>query len=297
MTPPIAIDAALRALDRGDDSTTYVEVLRLRAEATPDALAFAFLDESEKVSRSLTYAELDARARAIAVELGRTLSPGDRAILLYPPGIDFIEAFMGCLYAGVVAVPMAPPLPARLRTAGPRLAATLRRADPRVVLTCSSSRYVKGVEQLLEDGAKLRWLETDSITNLGAVRWRRPAGLRRDDVAFLQFTSGSTASPKGVMVTHGNLLANTTMMLEAFEVDSRDVFCHWLPLFHDMGLIGCTLAPLRAGSAVYFMAPADFLTRPIRWLRAMTRFGGTVAPAPNFSYDLCVRKTSEEERA
>ena len=297
MNPIVDKETAGAVLAGMVPGTTYADIVQARALSTPDALAYAFLRDGEVVSRTITYGELDTRARAIAVELATTMSPGDRAMLLYPAGIDFIEAFIGCLYAGVIAVPMSPPLPARLRSAGPRLAATLRRADPRAVLTCSSSSYVRAVQTLLEDGAKLRWIETDGIANQGAARWRRPAELEPSEIAFLQFTSGSTATPKGVMVSHDNLLANTAMMLEVFEVTGSEVFCHWLPLFHDMGLIGCTLAPIRIGAPVYFMSPTDFLLRPIRWLKAMTRFRGTIAPAPNFSYDLCVRRTSEAERA
>jgi len=276
---------------------TFVDVLEARAIATPDQLAFAFLGDGEQITEQLTYGELRTRARAIAVELSRELSPGDRAVLFYPSGTEFIATFLGCLYAGVVAVPILPPQAARMRQAAPRLVEILRTASPQVILTSSAKGYLRQVSEFAEDIARMRWIDTDKIETRRSSLWRRPAGLGASSLAFLQFTSGSTGSPKGVIVTQGNLVANAEMISRTFALSERDVVCHWLPLYHDMGLIGCTLAPIWAGSAVYFMSPMEFLLRPVRWLQAFTRFGGTVGAAPNFGYELCLRRCTEAERA
>ena len=276
---------------------TFVDVLEARALATPDQLAFAFLGDGEQITEQLSYGELRARARAIAVELARELSPGDRAVLLYPSGIEFIAAFLGCLYAGVVAVPILPPVAARMRQAVPALLEILRAASPQAILTSSSTGYLHQMSQLAEGVARLRWIETDKVETRRSSLWRRPDGLGASSLAFLQFTSGSTGAPKGVIVTQGNLVANAEMISRTFALCERDVVCHWLPLYHDMGLIGCTLAPIWAGSPVYFMSPMEFLLRPVRWLQAFTRFGGTVGAAPNFGYELCIRRCTEAERA
>lgn len=276
---------------------TFIEVLQHRAAISPDKKAFTFLQDGEEPTRTICYGELHTRARAIAVELSRSLAPGDRAVLLYPSGIEFIEAYLGCLYAGVIAVPLFPPTPTHLEKAGRRLVEVLRNASPRAVLAPAAMRYLEAITSQLPRGELLRWVHTEAVESRLAPLWRRPEGINRDTPAFLQYTSGSTGSPRGVVVTHGNLLANQEMIRRAFEVSERDVFCHWLPMYHDMGLIGHTLAPIYFGAEVYFMSPMDFLQRPARWLKAITRFGGTVAASPNFGYELCVRRVSALDKA
>lgn len=275
---------------------TFIDVLQHRAAISPDKTAFVFLEEGEEPTWTITYAELNLRARAIAVELSRWLEPGDRAVLLYPTGIAFIEAYLGCLYAGVIAVPLFPPAPSRLEKAGARLGEVFRSANPRAILAPSELRHLEPMVALIPQAQLLRWMHTDTVeSRLGAL-WRQPRDLDRDSIAFLQYTSGSTGTPRGVVVTHGNLLANIEMIATAFDLDERDVFCHWLPMYHDMGLVGHTLAPVAIGATVTFMSPTDFLQRPARWLKAITRFGGTIAASPNFGYELCSRRVSAADR-
>jgi acyl-CoA synthetase (AMP-forming)/AMP-acid ligase II len=279
--------------------STYVDVLHARAESQPERPALTFLIGGDDANTtSLTYAAMLDRVKAIAVELSKNASPGDRAILLYPPGVEFYEAFLGCLFAGVIAVPMFPPTPSRLREAAPRLIEMFRSSAPRVVMTPSVLRsHAELLTMHYDQQELLRWVHNDTVDQRQSFRWRRPDGLDASSIAFLQYTSGSTGKPKGAMVTHGNLLANSKMILKAFELDEKDTVVHWLPAYHDMGLIGCGLAPLSGGGHIVFMSPWDFLTRPIRWLKAITRYRGTANAAPNFAFDLCVRRVSDADKA
>ncbi len=267
-----------------------VERLRSRAAEVPDWPLYTFLADGEVEVERLTHASLDQAAGRIAAALRAVAAPGERALLLYPPGLDFIAAFFGCLYAGVVAVPAYPPHP---RRDSPRLRAIARDAAPAVVLTTSALRATAGprMAQAPElEGAV--WLATD---DLPAADWREPAPAA-DDLAFLQYTSGSTALPKGVMVSHGNLVHNERMIGAAFAQDAGSVVVGWLPLYHDMGLIGNVLQPLASGGRCVLMAPVAFLQRPRRWLEAISRYGATTSGGPNFAYDLCVRRVPEGER-
>lgn len=274
---------------------TFLDALERQVACAPQKRAFTYLGD-ESAPQQITYEALQTRARAIAFQLSRTLQPGDRAVLLYPAGLAFIEAYLGCLYAGVIAVPLFPPPASRVEKSARRLLSIFRSASPGAVLSLSSMREVEAMRGMLPQGELLRWIHTDQLTDQAATLWRRPA-ITGDSVAFLQFTSGSTGAPKGVMVTHQNLIACHEMIARAFAITAEDVFCHWLPLYHDMGLIGHTLAPIQIGAEVYFMSPLDFLHRPARWLQAMSRVRGTVAAAPNFGYELCVRRVTEEESA
>jgi amino acid adenylation domain-containing protein len=265
-------------------------LLRRRAREQPEREAFIFLGDGEEEGARLTWAELEDRARAIALELRASLAPGDRALLLYPPGLEFIAAFFGCLYAGVVAVPAYPPrLNDRAQT---RLRAMARDAEPRAALTTST--ILAGLRSLppLPELAALRWIATEELSGADADLPAPDA----EAVAFLQYTSGSTATPKGVMVTHANLLHNERMIGEAFAQDEDSVVVGWLPLYHDMGLIGNVLQPLHAGGRCVLMAPVAFLQKPLRWLTAISRYRGTTSGGPNFAYELCARRISPEQR-
>lgn len=276
---------------------TFIEAFQLTAQGCPEKTAFTFLHRGEEPGATITFGRLEQRARAIAAELSRTLGPGDRAVLLYPPGLDFIEAFLGCLFAGVIAVPLYPPTPSRMRQSGGRLLDAFRSASPKAILTPTNMRAnVELVTTLYEGGPLLKWVHTDAVDIHLASRWRFPASVDQNTIAFLQYTSGSTGAPKGAMVTHRNLLANTHMVQEACNLNADDIIVHWLPAYHDMGLIGHSLTQLRIGISVYFMSPLDFLTRPVRWLRAITRFRGTGCAAPNFGYEFCVRRISEADK-
>jgi amino acid adenylation domain-containing protein len=278
-------------------SAGLIEVLRARASAQPDRLAYLFLQNGEEEEARLTYGELDLRARALAARLQERGTAGGRALLLYPPGLEFIAAFFGCLCAEVVAVPAYPPRPGRGLD---RLGAILADARPSVVLTTSALlERLRGGLAAAPELAGVEWLATDGSEAADpalAAKWREPR-IDPGALAFLQYTSGSTASPKGVMVSHGNLLHNERMIQQAFGQSEDSVVVGWLPLYHDMGLIGTVLQPLWAGATCILMAPLAFLQRPARWLRAISRWGGTTSGGPDFAYALCVQRISAEERA
>ncbi len=242
----------------------------------------------------MTYGSLDERARAIAVALGETCRPGDRAILQYLPGLDFVAAFYGCLYAGVLPVPVYPQQ--RQRHDWIRLHAIAEDCGASALLTASSSKKPGAAEEAERPALAPRTIETDVVPLSLAAEWREPA-LRSEDVAFLQYTSGSTGDPRGVVVSHGNLIHNLRVIKDAFghSADSQGVI--WLPPYHDMGLIGGILEPLFSGFPVTLMSPLAFLQRPIRWLEAVSRHRGTTSGGPDFAYDLCVRRTTPEQRA
>lgn len=277
---------------------TLVEVLRARALEQGSDVAFTFLDDGEREGARFTYAQLDERARAIATSLrDRGVRGGDRALLLYPPSLDFIPAFFGCLYAGVVAVPAYPPQPSQLSRTLPRLLSIVSDADVAVVLANdavvgASARMIQQTPAL----AAIPWLATDTLPPDRADAWQAPR-IESDDLAFLQYTSGSTASPRGVMVSHANLLHNLAYASHAAANDASTVSVSWLPVIHDMGLIEGVLGPIFGGYPAYLMAPTSFLHRPIRWLRAITRYRATTSGGPNFAYDLCIRKVSDVQRA
>ena len=264
---------------------TLIDLLQLRAAECPENSAYVFLANGEVEIENLTFAALDRRVRALAARLQTRTAPGDRALLLCPPGPDFITAFFACLYAGVIAVPVPPP---RSKRAQPRLAAIVADARPRVVVTAEEED--RTLESLLTDLPGLAGVARyTTAREAGPLTWDRPA-IEERTVAFLQYTSGSTATPKGVMVSHGNLLHNEEMIRRAFDQSSESVVVSWLPPHHDMGLIGGILQPLFLGARCVLMAPMAFLQRPRRWLEAISRYGGTTSGGPNFAYELCVER-------
>lgn len=290
--------------------TTLVELLRWRAENQPDSRAYTFLVDGETQEIHLTYAELDRQARSIAVRLqtcGAVANSRDdrfpnektqsvyaaRALLLYPPGLEYIAAFFGCLYAGVIPVPAYPP---RANRSMSRLQAIVADAGATVALATSSilanaERYFAEAPDL----KSLHWLATDIIDTDPAKAWQEPL-LTSNSLAFLQYTSGSTGTPKGVMVSHGNLLHNLGLIYPCFEHSPHSQVVIWLPLYHDMGLIGGVLQPLYGGFPVTLMSPMAFLQKPIRWLQAISHYKATTSGGPNFAYELCVNKITSEQR-
>lgn len=276
-----------------DHPTSLIDVLRGQARRYPERVAFSFLrDDTEHVD-CLTYGDLDRGARAIAAELQQLDASGERILLLYPPGLAFVTAFFGCIYARAVAVPSRLPSPTK-----PIEQVQAIVADARPKLTLAETNFHADRDRWLAHAPYLRdiqWLTTDVLADGLAEQWRDP---RADPevLALLQYTSGSTAVPKGVMLTHGNLLFQSAAIcqLAHLTADSRGVF--WLPHYHDMGLIGGLLQTVYSGGTSTLMAPAAFLQRPIRWLRAISRSRATISCGPNFAYDLCVRKISPEER-
>ena len=274
--------------------SSLVELLQQRAVSTPERVAYRFFADGESAESSITYGELNLRARSIAVCLQKTDAFGERALLLYPAGLDFVEAFFGCLYAGVIAVPA--PLP-RLNRNAQRLQAMARDAGATVALTNAALlTRMESIATQIPELACLRWLATDTIDGSHAGKYLEPQ-LSAENLAYLQYTSGSTSTPKGVMVTHGNVLHNSASIHRGFAHTPDSRALTWLPHFHDMGLIDGIIQPLYGGFPGILMSPASFLQRPLRWLEAVTRFQITHTGGPNFAYDLCVRRVNAEQRS
>lgn len=278
-------------------STTIAELLQRCATEQGSRIAYTFLVDGEVEGARTSYADLDRDARRIAEALiERGVGVGDRAMLLYPPGLDFITAFFGCMYAGVIAVPSFPPHPAQLSRTLPRLVGIAADAELSVVLTTTTvAAAMEAITRHAPLLGKTPWVATDAL-DASTADLRLPS-VQSDDLAFLQYTSGSTSAPKGVMVSHANLLHNLGYANHVEENDGESVSVSWLPVIHDMGLIEGVLEPMFAGYPAYLMAPAAFLQRPVRWLRAMTKYRATNSGGPNFSYDLCVRKITDSQLA
>ncbi len=278
------------------ESSTLIELLRRRALQQPEHRAYTYLLDGEIEAAHLTYAELDCQARAIGAMLQSYGASGERALLLYPTGLEFIAAFFGCLYAGVIAVPLPPPNPAQPQRTLPRLLAITNDAGPSLALTTSS--ILAKIERLFAQAPELKamhWLATDKVTSNPAHEWQEPTA-NSATLALLQYTSGSTAVPKGVMVSHGNLLHNSAYLTDALELTSDSVSVTWLPAFHDMGLSNGIIQPLYTGGRCFLMPPQAFLQWPVRWLQAISRYQATVSGGPNFAYELCARRITPEQR-
>src|SRR5689334_12911978 len=277
-----------------DLRNTLVDLLRGRLAGQSNQIAYTFLVDGETEEISLTYGELDTRARAIAARLQRLGANAERVLLLYPPDLEYIAAFFGCLYAGAVAVPIFAP---RANRSLSRLQAIAADAEAKVVLTTSAifSRLEPFLVQVPELQA-MHWLATDTIDEATAQEWKEPY-VDGDTLAFIQYTSGSTGSPKGVMVSHANILHNERMIQSAFRQTEQSVILSWLPLYHDMGLIGGVLQPLYVGAHCILMSPVSFLQKPSRWLEAISRYRVTTSGGPNFAYDMCVQKIDPARRA
>src|SRR5215208_3190976 len=280
--------------ETGSEFATLVDLLRWRASHQSRRRAYTFLGDGGAEESSVTYGELDRRARAVAAQL-QTLkvASGESALLFYPPGPEYVAAFLGCLYAGVVAVPAYPP---RLNRAISRLRAIV--VDSKATVALTTTRILSNLERRFAytpEMKSLRWLATDDGKD-PAGEWCYPE-IGGNTLAFLQYTSGSTAAPKGVMVTHGNLLHNLAMIYNGLGHTPDSQMVIWLPPYHDMGLIGGVLQPLYGGFPAALMSPVSFLQRPLGWLQAISRLGADSGGGPNFAYDLCSRKITPEERA
>ena len=275
-------------------SRTLISLLRSRALEQPDRPAYSFLIDGEEDACHFNYGELDAQARTIGVRLQSLAKPGERALLIYAPGLDYVAAFFGCLYAGIVAVPAYPPRPNQsLR----RLQAIV--ADAQATLILTATPVLASVRRQLEqfpDLEALRWVTTDDITDGIADSWQDPR-VKDEALAFIQYTSGSTMAPKGVMLSHANVLHNLSLIRQCFQHTPESRGMVWLPPYHDMGLIGGVLQPLYVGFHVTLMSPYAFLQRPLRWLQTITRTKATSSGGPNFAYDLCVRRINDEQLA
>ena len=279
------------------DALNLVDVLRTWTEQEPDRRIFTFLGDGENESDYLTYSDLFYKAQSIALRLLDS-SPacfGERALLLYPPGLEFITAFFGCLMAGVIAVPAYPPDPTRLNRSLPRLRAILDDASCSIVLTTDNIfQMASAMFGNAPELASLKWIATDGPHERSA-RKLEGIPINAEHIAFLQYTSGSTASPKGVIVSHQNVLANVEMIRSAFGATHETLTVCWLPLYHDMGLIGNVITTVCIGGRAILMSPMHFLQRPSRWLFTISRYQATASGGPNFAYDLCARKTTREQ--
>ena len=273
---------------------TLVDLLDYRAAQQPEHIVFRFINSDGREDSSLTFAQLQRRARTIAAHLAEHVVPGDRVVLLVPPGLDYVAAFFGCLLAGAVAVPAYPPNP---RRADPRVARIVADCGARLALASDAlMARLDGWLALTPELGGLTWLDAGRLAHGDSMAWRPPQ-VTGASLAMLQYTSGSTGDPRGVMLAHSNLLHNSATIhhVSAHRPGDNGVF--WLPPFHDMGLIGGILQPVYAGLSAALMAPATFLQRPFRWLEAMSRYRATTSGSPNFAYDLCVERITDEERA
>jgi len=280
-------------LKRSREVSTLVELVDYLAQTKPEAPAFIFLRDGVKDEVRMTHAELATQSKQIATLLKPHIAPGDRVLINHAPGLDYISSFFGCLYAGGIAVPVYPP---RFNSKLDRLNSIAEDAQPKVALT--SAAILANMQPLFPQNpslAALKWIDTDTAKN-APEEDHKPA-IDGNSLAFMQYTSGSTARPKGVMLSHRNLIENLTSINKFFSIGDAEVGVIWLPPYHDMGLVGGILGSLFSELPVVLMSPYAFAQRPIRWLRAITKYKGTMSGAPNFAYDLCVDRVTDEQLA
>lgn len=282
----------------GSDSpiSTLVDMLRWRAQREPDKRGFTFLTDGERDEYHLSFGQLDHRARAVAVRLQQTNLVGQRVLLLMPPGPDYLVAFFGCLYAPAVAVPVYPPPSFRNHRSSKRIMDIVASAQAQALITTES--IASRVAPSMEHEPRMQpvhWLTVEQIDFSPVDAWQTPP-IAPDGVAYLQYTSGVTGSPKGVMITHRNALHNLALIHEAFELSPQTRAVSWLPPYHDMGLIGGLLEPLYAGILSVLLSPWHFIQQPIRWLNAISSYRATISGGPNFAYEYVLRKTTPEQR-
>ena len=282
---------------------TLVELLLNRSDKLGDAKAFTFLND-DGTTDIISYAELDRRAKVIAARLIDKNLTSERALLLFPPGLDYICGYFGCLYAGVIAVPVYPPDPPRLKKTLPRLQSILQDSKAKIALTTTG--VLTQVDEWKNDKELSEVLSGDDEYSLGKIEWMATdnydlqidnlilPNVKADDIAYLQYTSGSTGNPKGVIITHENLLYNSVMIKDGFGMYTEHEGVIWLPIYHDMGLIGGILQPLFSSFHTTLMSPVYFLKRPLRWLQIISDIKDkpVVSGGPNFAYDLCIKAAS-----
>lgn len=278
-----------------DALPSLAALLRYRATVQPSDRAYVALSDRGLEVSSITFGELDRRAGALAARIVRDAAIGDRALLVFPMGIECLVAFFACLYAGVIAVPMMVP---RRQSTRDSSASIVADCAPRLAL--STAELVSGargdlIARFQHTG--LAWLAVDGVDDATAAKLPKLPEARREEIAFLQYTSGSTSAPKGVMVSHANLLANLEMIRATSGNTRRSTHVSWVPLYHDMGLILNALQALYVGATCVLIPPLAFLQRPYLWLRAISDYRGEVAGGPNFGFDLCVDRVRLEQLA
>ncbi len=276
--------------------STLVELLQHRAKAQPNDLAYQFLIDGKKEGAAYTYAQLDEQARAIAALLQQQKAKGERALLLYPQGVEVVAAFCGALYAGVIAIPVPPPDAGRMKRTLPRLREIIKDAEATIVL--SNARIIEliqGSDIDFPEFDDMRWIDTEAVDVELAKEWKDPE-VNKDVLAYLQYTSGSTSTPKGVMLSHYNLLHHSDYLQRGCGYRADGPTVTWMPYFHDYGLVEGLIQPLYNGAPCYIMAPLAFVKRPLRWLQAIQKYGATHSQAPNFAYELCLRRIKPAKR-
>lgn len=276
---------------------SLMHILHGRAVSNPDQTAFIFIQDGDESEEHITYRELHQAAIDLSHSLLEIAKPGDRALMLFPPGLDFIKALFGCFYAGVIAVPAYPP---RKNRSLERLRLLVNDSGSSLVLSTDDIR--QSAERSFADVTELQgipWITPNppipqssnlQISNLQISKSPNP------DIALLQYTSGSTGHPKGVMVTHRNIIRNAEYIRQSFALSPKSVSVTWLPSFHDMGLIDGVLVPVYTGFPGVILPPVSFLQKPVRWLKAITKYRGTHGGGPNFAFDLCAEGIAEEEK-
>lgn len=295
----------INILTQTSSNPTFINVLQKRLELSGDKKAFTFLQNEGNIS--LTFSELDRKIRRVAAYLQQQNLKGERALLLYPPGLDYIIGYFGCLYAGVIAVPVYPPDSSRLKKTLPRIQSIIKDSGAKIAL--SSQKILNDVndwknelinDEIIDFGNifDLRWIATDNLKEKNENNWINP-NLSSDFTAYLQYTSGSTGTPKGVIINHTNLVHNTNMIFSGFNMNEDTEGVIWLPIYHDMGLIGGILEPIFSGSHCTIMSPIDFLKRPFRWLQTISDIKDVpvASGGPNFAFELCLRATNPKKAA
>ncbi|RYE41578.1 MAG: fatty acyl-AMP ligase, partial [Sphingobacteriales bacterium] len=267
--------------------SSFIDILEQSCSDNLPKVAYTFLEDGELIEKNITYEDLQISARSIAAYLQQRLNPGDRVLLMFNPGLDFITTFYGCLYAGIIAIPT---YPLRLNRNVDQLTAIILNSGAKIVLTNSTS-YSK----TLSNNLGIKVINIGEISTEWNVEWRRPT-IVKEDIAFLQYTSGSTGNPKGVIITHKNIIHNQQLIKSAFSQNEKSLIVGWLPFYHDMGLIGNILHPAFLGARSVLMSPVHFLQKPSRWLDAISQYKGTTSGGPNFAYDLCINRISEEHK-
>lgn len=281
----------------GHRRQSLVDIVRDHADRRPDALAYTFLDSGEHEGERLTWASLDSNSRALAAAIAARVPRRSRVMLMFPPGLPFVSSFMAVLYAGMTAVPTYPPAGGRVDRTLARLRGMVVDAGVALIVAPAAVRdRAAAFEALAPELGGISWLAVEDVPGAMGEDWIDP-GNRESGIAFLQYTSGSTAVPRGVMVSHGNLLHNLAHGAAVSGHHADSVSVSWLPVNHDMGLIDGVLQPAYSGLPAYLMAPAAFLQRPVRWLQAISRFRATHSGGPNFAYDLCVRRIAPDLRS